>query len=237
MGILGKIREWVGGLGGTGGGGKRPTYRTHTDDGQEILIDSRETVIGNNEATAFFTEMCGGSLKEVMLRAGATNVPMPPGAADPAGAIEAEAASSRALSAAQVDAFRKYGVRVSDQSDVPIFAKPGTYPHVDLAGTNVRDEPAEGAPLVISSEEAAESRAMHATVVFTVFDTRRRGRQKQVTVHFHGRGVIRAKGFMREVGSMGRPIHYDGEEIQDIIHTRARSWAGKIHWCSATERY
>ena len=73
MGILDKVKE----LFASDSGGKRPRYRTQTEDGQQILIESQEAVIGNSEATAFFTDLCGGSLKEVMMSAGATNVPMP----------------------------------------------------------------------------------------------------------------------------------------------------------------
>ena len=236
MGILQKARDWLNSLGGSGGG-KRPTYRSHTDDGQEIILDSQETIIGNNEATAFFTDVCGGSLKDVMLRAGATNIPL--AVADASGAAaEGPAPPGRGkMSTAQMDVFRKYGVRVSPENDVPIYVKPGTYPHVDLDGGSLTQVPEDGRPLVISSDQTDKSKATHATVVFTVFDTRRSGRYKQATVHFHGRGVIRAKGFTREIGSMGRPTHYDGEEVHRVIRRKARAWGKKIHWCSASERY
>ncbi len=233
MGILQAVRDWLNSLGSTGGGKRLAQYRTHTDDGQPILIDPQEAVIGNNDATAFFRDVCGGSLKEVMLRAGATNVPMDEGP-EPLQGGETRVAGSRAMGA-----FRRFGVRVSDPSDLPVFARPGTYPHVELVSGNVRedDTPSDGRPLVIRSSETDQSRTMHATVVFTVIDARRENKQKQVTVHFHGRGVIRAKGFAREVGAMSRPSHYDGEEVKQLIEKKGRHWAGRIHWCSASERY
>ena len=137
-----------------------------------------------------------------------------------------------------MSAFRIYGVRVSEGDGPQIFAKPGTYPHVELRSGNVgEDTPTDGRPLVIRSSDTDRRRAMHATVVFTLFNARRQSKQKQVTVHFHGLGVIRAKGFTREVGAMGRPSHYDGEEVKRLLHARARTWSRKIHWCSAIERY
>ncbi len=233
MGILQAVRDWLNNLGSSGGGKRLSQYRTHTDDGQPILIDAQETVIGNNEAMAFFRDICGGSIKEIMLRAGATNIPMEEGEEPPSDP------RVRAGSSPSMDAFRRLGVRVSDEHDVPIFAKPGTYPHVELVSGNVRegDTPTDGRPLIIRSSETDRSRAMHATIVFTVFDAKRQSKQKQVTVHFHGRGVIRAKGFSREVGAMSRPSHYDGEEVRRLIGKKVRNWAGKIHWCSAMERY
>ena len=228
MGLLDKVKGIF-----AGGGGKRPAYRTHTEDGQEILIDSQEAVIGNNEATSFFTDLCGGSLKDIMLNAGATNPSMTGGDAAPG----APAAGVGGADKAKLDAFRKYGVRVSEKSQIPIYAKPGTYPHVDLDRGNVREAPADGGPLVISSKDDRSVAKNHATVVLSVFDTRRQGRQKQVTVHFHGRGVIRAKGFMRDIGAMGRPVHYDGAEVEKLLRQKARNWLKKIHWCTGSERY
>jgi hypothetical protein len=232
MGILQAVRDWLNSFGSSGGGKRLSEYRTHTDDGQPILIEAQETVIGNNEAMAFFRDICGGSIKEIMLRAGATNIPREEGEEPPPRPV-------RAGDSVSMGAFRRLGVRVSDEDDVPVFAKPGTYPHVELVSGNVREEdtPTDGRPLVIRSSETDRSRAMHATVVLTVFDAKRQSKQKQVTVHFHGRGVIRAKGFSREVGAMSRPSHYDGEEIRRLIGRNARKWAGKIHWCSALERY
>lgn len=233
MGIFQTVRDWLNSLGSPGGGKRLTDYRTHTDDGQPILIDAQETVIGNNEATVFFRDLCGGPLKEIMLRAGATNIPMQEGEEPPAdGPV-------RAAGSPSMTAFRQFGVRVSDENGVPVFAKPGTYPHVELVSGNVRedDTPTDGRPLVIRSADTDQPRAMHATVVFTVFDAQRQSKQKQVTVHFHGRGVIRAKGFTREVGAMSRPSHYDGDHVKRLIGQKARKWAGKIHWCSAVERY
>jgi hypothetical protein len=133
--------------------------------------------------------------------------------------------------------FRKFGIRVSGESDVPVFAKPGTYPHVDLGAGSAVELPDGGRPLVIASESSDRARPSHATVVLTVLDPRRRSQQKQVTVHFHGRGVVRAKGFARELGVAGRPIHYDGEEVRDLIRAKARSWSKRVYWCTAMERY
>ncbi|HJN14348.1 MAG TPA: hypothetical protein QGH10_02595, partial [Armatimonadota bacterium] len=118
-----------------------------------------------------------------------------------------------------------------------IYAKPGTYPHVDLQRGNVREAPDDGGPLVISSKDDVQVKKNHATVVFAIFDNRRHGRQKQVTVHFHGRGVVRAKGFMRDIGAMGRPVHYDGEEVEKLLRKKTRVWSKKIYWCTASERY
>jgi hypothetical protein len=209
-----------------------PTYRTRTEDGQEILLDASEKVIGNNEATAFFTELIGGPLKDVMLRQGLTNAPMPSGqAAGAPGGGPASAAQALA-------AFRKHGIRVSPPAAaLAVFAKPGTYPHVDLGAASVGEAPRGGGPLVISSAATDKPRPAHATVVFTLFDPHRRSQQKQVTVHFHGRGIIRAKGFAREVGAMGRPLHYDGDEVRDLLRRKCRHWSRKIHWCSSLERY
>ncbi len=231
MGWFQSFRAWLNNIG-SGGGGKRVTrYATHTPDGQHILIDASEAVIGNTEATEFFGQVCGGALKEVMLREGLTNVPL-------AGRGPFWVADQSKIAAAhQMSIFRQYGVRVTGPGQLPIYVKPGTYPDVEIGGANVPEQPADGRPLVIKSAAPAHSRATHATVVFTVLDSRRQSRQRQVTVHFHGRGVIRAKGFTREVGAMGRPIHYDGEEIKALLAERARPWSGKIHWCSATERY
>ncbi len=233
MGILQTVRDWLNSLGGGGGGKRLADYRTHTDDGRPILIDPEELVIGNNEATAFFRDLCGSSLKEVMLRAGATNIPM-----EEAEQVPAEGPVRR-RDLPSMGAFRRFGVRVSDENGVPIFAKPGTYPHVELVSGNVPedDTPTDGRPLVIRSADTDQPRALHATVVFTVFDARRQSKQRQVTVHFHGRGVIRAKGFSREVGAMSRPSHYDGDDVKRLIGQKARKWSGKIHWCSALERY
>jgi len=231
VGWFQRARDWLNNLG-SGGGGKRPRYRTHTDDGQEILIDAAETVIGNNEATAFFHDLCGGSLKEVMLRQGLTNVPMTGEAGDGPPLPVRGGRDQPALAM-----FRKFGIRVSDQSAVPIFAKPGTYPHVELGGGGAADLPEGGRPLVIASESSDRARPSHATVVLTVLDPRRRSQQKQVTIHFHGRGVIRAKGFARELGVAGRPIHYDGEEVRSLIHSKARGWSKRVYWCTAMERY
>lgn len=232
MGILQRARDWLNSLGTSGGGKRLRQYRTQTDDGQQILIDSAETVIGNSEATAFFRDICGGSLKEVMLRAGATNVPL-----EAAEGPESDG-ETRVAGARQMSAFRMLGVRVSDPDAAPIYVKPGTYPHVELQSGNVReDTPTDGRPLVIRSSETDRSRALHATVVFTAFDARRQSRQRQVTIHFHGLGVIRAKGFTREVGAMGRPSHYDGEEVRRLIRQKAKQWSRRIHWCTAMERY
>ena len=231
MGWFQRARDWLNSLG-SGSGGKRPTYRTHTEDGQEILLDASETVIGNNEATAFFRDLCGGSLKEVMLRQGLTNIPMT-GAADDGGPVPAPGVRSQQA----LTMFRKFGIRVSGEGGAPVFAKPGTYPHVELGGGSVVDVPEDGRPLVIASEWSDRARPLHATVVFTVLDPRRRNQQKQVTVHFHGRGIIRAKGFARELGVAGRPLHYDGEEVRDLLHGKARAWSRKIYWCTPLERY
>ncbi len=234
MGWFQRAREWLNSLG--SGGGKRPHYRTHTDDGQEILIEASEAIIGNNEATAFFRELCGGSLKEVMLRQGLTNIPT---ANDAGESGSAAGAGGEAVGRGQqaLALFRKFGIRVSNASGVVVFAKPGTYPHVELGAGGRAEIPEEGRPLVIASNTADRARPSHATVVFTVLDARRRSRQKQVTVHFHGRGVIRAKGFSRELGVASRPMHYDGEEVRHLIGTKARAWAARIHWCTPLERY
>ncbi|MGQ9732413.1 MAG: hypothetical protein ACUVX8_14225 [Candidatus Zipacnadales bacterium] len=232
MKLLQKARNWLNELG-SSAGGKRVRYRTHTEDGQQILIDPRETVIGNNEATAFFKDICGGSLREIMQRHGFTNVLE---GAVSSRTVEASA-SQKGRSPAAMAFFRQYGIRVSGPYDVPIFAKPGTYPHVEVGGGGVSEPPQDGRPLVISSTETEQSRAAHATVVFTVLNPRRRSQQRQVTVHFHGRGIIRAKGFVRDIGHGGRPSHYDGEEVRRLIETRASHWAKKIYWCGPTERY
>jgi len=231
MGWFRSFRTWLNSLG-SGRGGKRVArYATHTPDGEQILIDSTESVIGNAEATEFFRQVCGGSLKDVMLRQGLTNVPIlgrgPFWVAD----------QSKVAAAQQMSVFRKYGVRVTAANEVPVYAKPGTYPHVEIGGANVQELSGDGRPLVIKSNDPGHSRATHATVVFTVFDTRRQSRHKQVTVHFHGRGMIRAKGFTREVGAMGRPTPYDGQEVKALLANRARPWGEKVYWCSATERY
>jgi hypothetical protein len=231
MGWFGNLRTWLNSLG-SGGGGKRVAhFPTQTAGGEPILIDPTETVLGNADATEFFRDVCGGSLKDIMLRQGLTNVPR-------IGRgpfwIEGQA---RTAAAQQMGLFRQYGVRVTEPGEAAIYAKPGTYPHVEIGAASVAEEPQDGRPLVIRTSRSGQARATHATVVFTVFDARRQNRQKQVTVHFHGRGVVRAKGFTREVGSMGRPTHYDGEEVRSLISQRARAWGSKIHWCSPMERY
>jgi len=230
VGWFQSARDWLNNLG-SGAGGKRPQYRTRTEYGQEILLDSAETVIGNSEATAFFHDLCGGSLKEVMLRQGLTNVPTAGGKGD-APVPAAGPPDQPALAM-----FRKFGIRVSPEGAAPIFAKPATYPHVELGAGGGVDVPTDGRPLVIASESPDRARPQHATVVFTVLDPRRRNQQKQVTIHFHGRGVIRAKGFARELGVAGRPMHYEGDEVRDLIRTKARSWSKRIYWCTAMERY
>jgi hypothetical protein len=230
VGWFQRARDWLNSLG-SGSGGKRPRYRTHTDDGQQILIDSSETIIGNNEATAFFRDLCGGSLKEIMLRQGLTNIPLAPEDEETTPDSAPVSQNPQALAL-----FRKLGLRISSEGGLPVFVKPGTYPHVELAGRSVPDLPEDGRPLVIYTD-AHDRRPSHATVVFTVLDPRRRSLQKQVTVHFHGRGLIRAKGFARELGGTGRPIHYDGEEVRALLDREARPWARRIYWCSSLERY
>jgi len=230
-----RARDWLNGLGSSGG--KRPTYRTHTDDGQAILIDASEAVIGNNEATAFFRELCGGSLKEVMLRQGLTNVPLPNGGLQDDAPTAGPARTDPARQQQALALFRKYGLRVWSQAEVVIFAKPGTYPHVELGSGGLAETPEDGRPLVISGGAVDRPRPSHATVVFTLLDARRRSSHKQVTVHFHGRGVVRAKGFSRELGVASRPLHYDGEEVRRLLDRKARSWARKVHWCTPLERY
>jgi len=229
MSWLQRARDWLNSLGSAGG--KRPQYRTHTDDGQQILIDAAELVIGNNEATAFFRELCGGSLKEIMLRQGMTNIPLANGADETAPAPGPTAGTQPGVAL-----FRKFGIQLSKDGGVIVFARPGTYPHVEL-GESLVEVPEDGRPLVIDSETAERARPTHATVVFTVLDPRRRNQQKQVTLHFHGRGLIRAKGFARELGVAGRPLHYDGDEVRLLIDAKARQWGRKIHWCTPLERY
>jgi hypothetical protein len=234
VGWFQRARAWLNNLGSSGG--KRIEYRTHTEDGQAILLEASETVIGNNEATAFFRELCGGSLKEAMLRQGLTNVPLPDGAGDDAPAAD-PGAGGAARQQQALALFRKHGIRVSTDGEVVIFARPGTYPHVDLGSEGEGELPEGGRPLVIESLAAEKARPSHATVVFTVLDARRRSRQKQVTIHFHGRGVIRAKGFARELGVASRPMPYDGEEVRRLLDAKARSWGRKVHWCTPLERY
>lgn len=229
-GWLRRLRGWLNSLGNYGG--KRMSYRTHTDDGQPILIEPSETILGNNEATAFFRDLCGAPLKEVMLRQGLTNIPLTTPVGEVQLATPVEQGTSRAMAI-----FRRYGIRVSDAGTTPIFAKPGTYPYVELQGSNVPELPEEGRPVVIRSEATDRRRPPHAIVVFTVFDVKRRNLQKQVTVHFHGRGIIRAKGFSRELGVASRAIHYDGEEVRQLLRQKVPKWANKIYWCTPTERF
>jgi hypothetical protein len=233
MVLLGRIRNWLNNLARSAGGKRLPQYATRTANGEEILVDASEPVIGNSEATDFFRDVCGGSLKEIMLRAGFTNVPAT------AGEVLAAPVLPRVARAQQMALFKRLGVRVTAPHEPPIYAKPGTYPHVELGRVTVAEEEwaGEHRPLVIKSSEADQSRPTHATVVFTVLDAKRQSRHKQVTVHFHGRGVIRAKGFTRELGGSTRPIHYDGEEVRALIERRARHWSPKVYWCSAVERY
>jgi hypothetical protein len=231
MGLFQNFRIWFNSLIGGGGGKRVQRFATQTADGQAILIDSSETVIGNAEATEFFRDICGGSLKEVMLRQGLTNIPVTGG-----GVIFGSL--GRVAAAQQMTMFKKFGVRLTEADEAAVYAKPGTYPHVEIGGGGVPEpEPDDRRPLVIKTGESDRPRATHASVVFTVFDVRRQSRQKLVTVHFHGRGVIRAKGFTREVGAMGRPTHYDGEEVKAVLQRRAPRWADRIYWCSPRERY
>jgi len=171
-----------------------------------------------------------------MRRQGLTNVPLPNGAGDEA-PLPDPGPGGPARRQQTLAVFRKYGLRVWSQNELVIFAKPGTYPHVELGPGGLAQVPEDGRPLVIAGDAVDRARPSHATVVFTILDARRRSRQNQVTVHFHGRGVIRAKGFSRELGVSSRPMHYDGEDVRRLLDRKARSWAHKVHWCTPLERY
>jgi len=199
--------------------------------GERILVDESEKVIGNEEAAAFLQSLVGGSLRTALRGADATNVPDPT-------TFDPNAVAVGPTAARRMRAFREFGVLLEQTGSVHIFAKPGSYPHVDLERAQQADEedPSDGRPLVISSRQV-DNPPLHATVVFTVLHQDRPTTRKTLTVHFHGGAVIRAKGVVRETGGYTRPSHYDGQEVRQLLEQRNRKLARQVHWCSPLERF
>ncbi len=185
----------------------------------DILLDEAKPTAGVADATAFFTAVCGRSMKEILGDFGATNIAQ----SDNGQTWRPTASAARRK---RLEEFRKLGALVYSQAGVQIFARPGRYP-VDMEG---------GRGMILDPTEEEASLRPHATVVFTVREVVNPGERKRMTIHFKGDGQIRAKGRIWHTARPDRPTHYDGAEVRKLIEEQARGWAKRIHWCSPREK-
>jgi hypothetical protein len=196
-----------------------PGGRILSASGEDVLLDEAEETAGTSDATAFFTAVCGKSMKELLSEFGMTNI------------ARAQDANWKPVPADGVDRFAEFrtiGYLVDESGGRRIYIRPGRYPyHGESGGIDV-----------VGGEPGADADLMrpHATVVFTVREALSPYDRKRMTVHFHGGGKVRAKGYVWTRSRPDRPKHYDGAEVKELLEQQARGWARRIHWCGPMEK-
>jgi hypothetical protein len=187
--------------------------------GEEVLLDEAEETAGTADATSFFTAVCGRGMKELLAEFGMTNI---------ARAQDEEWRPGQRDPTHRFAEFRTTGYLLDQTPGRQIYIRPGQYPyHSDTGGVDV-----------IGAGAGADTELMrpHATVVFTVREALSPYSRKRLTVHFHGSGKVRAKGYVWNRARPDRPKHYDGEEVRELISEQARGWARRIQWCGPMEK-
>jgi len=187
--------------------------------GQDVLLDEAEPTPGTSDATAFYTAVCGKSMKELLAEFGMTNIGGANGPGSPTGA---PGQLNRFVE------FRRLGYLWKQTSGKQVFIRPGRYPYHDGGSAETVVDAGTG--------PGAELMRPHATVVFTVREAMSPYHRKRMTVHFYGDGKVRAKGYVWNRQRPDRPTHYDGEDIRDIVEEQARGWSKRIHWCKSSEK-